>query len=104
MHLYLVAPTFALLLERFCQLLTDQLDDLVLVFEPNLFLRRMNVDVDLGRINLEGEVDERMSAFGEEGSIKGFEGSFEGGTVDLAICDMQQSAVTSISKLTVAYG
>jgi hypothetical protein len=82
-----------MLLEHLGELLTHELHDLVLVGEGDLFLCRMNVDIDLARINLQGEVDERMRAFCEEGTVEAFERSFQGRAVDVSVCSGEDDAL-----------
>lgn len=76
-HLYFVTPALPLFLQSFRQRLTNQLYDLVLIFKSNFLLRWVNVDVDLARMNREGEVNEGMTTFCEECTIEPFEGPLE---------------------------
>lgn len=91
-HLDLITPTLPLLLQHLCQLLTNKLHDLVLVLKRDFLLRRMDVDVDFGWRDREGEVDEGMGVFGEQGRVEGFEGALERGAVDVAVCGKGGSA------------
>lgn len=45
----------------------------------------MDVDIELGRIHFEGEIDEGMRVLGEERLVEGLKGSLEGRAVDEAI-------------------
>jgi hypothetical protein len=85
-HLHLEAPTPSLLLQRLPQLLTHQLNNLIFILEPNFLLRRMNVNIDFRRIDVEGEIDEGVGSFGEDGGVEGFEGALERGAVNVTIC------------------
>ena len=92
-HLHFVAATLAMLLEHLGELLTHELHDLVLVGEGDFFLCRMNVDVDPARVDLQREVDERVRAFREEGTVEAFERSFQGRAVDVSVCGGEDDAL-----------
>lgn len=74
------------LLERLGEGVADDFDDLFGVLEANLALRGVHVDVDFRGDDLEGEVDERVRALGEQRRVEGFEGALEGCAVDEAVC------------------
>lgn len=82
-----------MLLEHLGEFLTHELHDFVLIGERDLFLCRMNVDVNLARVDLQREVDERVRAFCEEGTVETFERSFQGRAVDVSVCGGEDDAL-----------
>lgn len=82
-----------MLLEHVGEFLTHELHDLVLVRERDLFLGRMNVDVDLARVDLQRKVDEWVRALCEEGTVEAFERSFQGRAVDVSVCGEDDDAL-----------
>jgi len=93
-HLHLEAPALALARQHICEALAHELDDLGLVLEADLLLGRVHVGVDLGRVELEAQVDERVRALGEEVRVEGLEGALERRAVDEAVCEEGKPSVS----------
>ena len=58
-------------------LATDAFDNLIFVQEVDLAFRRVNVDIDSLRVNIETQVDRRMAALWQKGRVSLFDGLFD---------------------------
>jgi len=103
-HLDLVAPALALTREPLSQLLAHELDDLGLVLEADLLLGRVDVGVDLGRVEVEAEVDKGVRPLCEEVAVEGFEGALEWRAVDEPVCGAGQGGAERSACASVVSG
>lgn len=60
--------------------------------EAHLALGRVDVDVDVGRVDLERNVHPRVAALGEERGVDSVDGLLDGGAVDKPVVDEEDEA------------
>lgn len=97
-YLNFITPTLSLLLEDLGEFFADELDHLVFVFKADLLLGWVDVDVDLGRVDLEGQVDERTSAFRKEGPVESLKRALQRRAVNVAVCGVGRELMMRVAE------